>query len=96
MPNKNSSVVKVNHNFQVTIPAGIRKKYDIEEGDLIEARETKRGILLKPKLLLDKLPEVELSKKGEKMLQEALDEIKQGKVSGPYDNINDLLKDLKK
>jgi len=90
------SIVKVNQNFQVTIPALIRKKYDIDEGDLIEASDTAKGILLKPKMLLDKLPEVELSEKGEKMLKESLDDFKAGRFSGPYDNINDLLRDLKK
>lgn len=96
MPKTDSAIVKVNQNFQVTIPAPIRKKCHIEEGDLVEARYIKGAVVLKPKILLDKLPEVELSKKGEKMLQEALDDIKQGKVSGPYDNVDDLLRDLKK
>jgi len=91
-----SSIVKVNQNFQVTIPSVIRKKYDIDEGDFVEAVDTKQGILLKPKMFLDKMPEVELSKKGEKMLRQGLADIKAGRVSGPYNNINDLLKDLKK
>lgn len=90
------SIVKVNQNFQVTIPAVIRKKYNIIKKDLVEILDTKQGILLKPKILLDKLPEVELSVKAEKMLQEGLNDIKQSKVSGPYDNIADLLIDLKK
>jgi len=90
------SIVKVNQNFQVTIPAIIRKKYDIDEGDLIEASATEQGILLKPKLLLDKLPEVELSKKDEEMLKESLNDIKKGYLSGPYNNIDDLLANLKK
>ena len=96
MTNIVSSIVKINQNFQVTIPVSVRKKSNIEKGDLIEVCHTKRGILLKPKLLLDKLPEVELSKKSEKIVQEAFDDIKQGKVSGPYNNIEDFLKDIKK
>lgn len=87
------SIVKVDQNYQITIPAIIRKEYNIDEGDLIEACSTKQGILLKPKLLLDKLPEVELSKKGEKMLKEALDDIKAGRYK-QFDNVEDLIRDL--
>lgn len=92
MPNT-YPLVKVNRNFQITIPASIRKEYDIEEGDFVEARDTKRGILLKPKLLLDKLPEVELSKKGEVMLKESLEDFKTGRYK-QFDNVRDLIKDL--
>jgi AbrB family looped-hinge helix DNA binding protein len=95
MANAQSSIVKVNHNFQVTIPVPIRRKYDIEEGDLIEARETREGILLKPKLLLDKLPNVELSKKGEKMLKEAIEDFKTGRYK-QFENVEDLIEDLHK
>ncbi|PIP17285.1 MAG: hypothetical protein COX44_00675 [Candidatus Portnoybacteria bacterium CG23_combo_of_CG06-09_8_20_14_all_37_13] len=90
------SIIKVNQNFQVTIPAIIRKKYNIDGGDLIEASATEQGILLKPKLLLDKLPEVELSEKGKKMLRESLNDIRKGCLSGPYNNTDDLLANLKK
>jgi len=38
------SIIKVNQNFQVTIPAIIRKKYNIDGGDLIEASATEQGI----------------------------------------------------
>ncbi len=34
---------------QATIPLGLRRKYGIEEGSRLEAIETGRGILLKPR-----------------------------------------------
>jgi AbrB family looped-hinge helix DNA binding protein len=45
-------IIKVNRKYQVTIPASIRKKYHIQEGDFVEAVDTKEGILLKPWAIL--------------------------------------------
>jgi AbrB family looped-hinge helix DNA binding protein len=44
MPKK----VKVGMRGQVVIPIKLRKKYNIEEGIIIEIDETTEGLLLKP------------------------------------------------
>ncbi|KKT52083.1 MAG: hypothetical protein UW45_C0055G0004 [Parcubacteria group bacterium GW2011_GWC2_44_22] len=54
---------------------------------------TKR-IYIKPQKLTDEEDYVELSETGEKMLQEALAEVKAGKAAGPFDNVEDLMADL--
>ena len=41
-------LVKIKGNFQVTIPASIRKKWDIAVGDYFKVEESGNGILLKP------------------------------------------------
>jgi AbrB family looped-hinge helix DNA binding protein len=43
-----SETVKVGKRGQVVIPKKLRKKYNIEEGIIIEIDETKEGLLLKP------------------------------------------------
>lgn len=43
-----SETVKVGMRGQVVIPKKLRKKYNIEEGIIIEIDETKEGLLLKP------------------------------------------------
>ncbi len=43
-----SEKVKVGLRGQVVIPKKLRKKYNIEEGIIIEIDETKEGLLLKP------------------------------------------------
>jgi AbrB family looped-hinge helix DNA binding protein len=43
-----SETVKVGMRGQVVIPKKLRKKYNIEEGIIIEIEETKEGLLLKP------------------------------------------------
>jgi len=44
MPEK----VKVGMRGQVVIPKKLRKKFNIEEGIIIEINETEEGLLLKP------------------------------------------------
>jgi AbrB family looped-hinge helix DNA binding protein len=43
-----SETVKVGKRGQIVIPKKLRKKYNIEEGIIIEIDETKEGLLLKP------------------------------------------------
>ena len=43
------SEVIVKNKGQVTIPAKVRKKYNIDEGTRLEIVETEEGITLKPK-----------------------------------------------
>jgi AbrB family looped-hinge helix DNA binding protein len=43
-----SEKVKVGMRGQVVIPIKLRKKYNIEEGIIIEINETNEGLLLKP------------------------------------------------
>jgi AbrB family looped-hinge helix DNA binding protein len=43
-----SEKVKVGMRGQVVIPKKLRKKFNIEEGIIIEIGETKEGLLLKP------------------------------------------------
>ncbi len=43
-----SEKVKVGMRGQVVIPKKLRKKYNIEEGIIIEINETSEGLLLKP------------------------------------------------
>lgn len=98
-------VVKVNKNFQVTIPASVRKKLNISAGDFLEATVTEDGILYKAKELVDRdisdywrqkseeAGESELSESGKLKVESALAEMEAGK-SKEFDNVDDLMKDL--
>ncbi len=98
-------IVKVNRNFQVTIPASVRRQLDISKGDYLEAIATRDGILYRVKDLVDRdiseyweqraqeEGESELSRSGERKLREALLEGEQGEVE-EFDNIEDLIEDL--
>lgn len=47
-------LVTVKPKFQVTIPAKLRRRIDLHEGDLMEATIVKDGILLRPKEVVDR------------------------------------------
>lgn len=54
----------------------------MKEGDILEAEMKENHMVLKPKILIDKIPEseFELSKQGKKKVKEALKDIKKGAV----------------
>ena len=49
-----STLGKIQRNFQVTIPAAIRKKAKIKEGDLVDFEVTPEGVLIKPQETIDR------------------------------------------
>ena len=48
------SLVTVKPKFQVTIPAKLRDRIDLHEGDLMEATIVEGGILLRPQEVVDR------------------------------------------
>lgn len=88
-------LVQVREKAQITIPSKIRKTIGIKQGDYLEAEVEDNKIVLIPKILLDKAEAVTLSKKGEEMLQEALEDVKKGKVK-EFKNVEELIHDLHK
>lgn len=84
-------LVKVLRNGQITMPKELRRVLRIKEGDILEIRLEKSGVLLKPKVLVDK--ESVLSKKGETKLKEALEEYKRGKVKS-FRRVQDLIEEI--
>lgn len=87
------SLVQVRGKAQITLPSKIRKALGIKEGDYLEAEVEDNKIVLIPKILLDKAEAVTLSKEGEEMLKEALEDVKKGKVK-EFKNVEELIDDL--
>lgn len=84
-------LVRVLRNGQITMPKGFRKVLGIKEGDVLEASLGKTGVLLKPKVLVDR--ESILSKKGERKVKEALDAYRKGEARS-FKNAGDLIHEL--
>jgi len=82
-------IVKVRENFQITLPAAIRKRFKIAVGDYVEAEGTKEGIMRSEEAWFY----TEEWQKGEREADEA---IAKGEAVGPFENIRDALKALKK
>ena len=89
------SLVQVREKAQITIPSKIRKALGIKKGDYLEAEIEDNKIVFVPKILIDKAEPVTLSKKGEEMLKEALEDVKKGRVK-KFENVEGLIDDLHK
>ncbi|MBA7711795.1 hypothetical protein ES703_120761 [subsurface metagenome] len=87
------SLVQVREKAQITIPSKIRKALGIKKGDYLEAEVEDNRIVFVPKVLIDKAKPVTLSKKGEEMLKEALEDVKKGRVK-KFENVEELIDDL--
>jgi len=89
------SLVQVREKAQITIPSKIRKTLGIKKGDYLEAEVEDNRIVFVPKVLIDKAEAVTLSKKGEEMLKEALEDVKKSRVK-KFENVEELIDDLHK
>jgi AbrB family looped-hinge helix DNA binding protein len=47
-------LVKIKHKGQMTIPAEIRDRLQLQQGDLLEATTDGRSVILTPKALVDR------------------------------------------
>ncbi len=87
------ALVKVTRNAQVTLPLRVRKRLGIEEGDYLDVTVERNKVVMAPKVLLPKLPPVTLSERGEQMLEEALEDVRTGRVK-QHDSVDSLLREL--
>ncbi len=71
-------ITKLGPKYQVTIPKLVREALKLETGDILEVRVAGRAVVLHPKILVDREPELERD------LAEAEGDIKSGRVYGPY------------
>ncbi|MBI1940602.1 MAG: AbrB/MazE/SpoVT family DNA-binding domain-containing protein [Acidobacteria bacterium] len=76
--------VKVKSKFQVTLPKPVRKKARLKVGDYLEAKVEGKKITLTPQGII------------ERHLAEALEDIREGRVYGPFDSVEDMLQSLRK
>lgn len=86
-------VVKVGRSRQVVIPKEIWDQLDLEAGDYFEVEVEEGRIVFIPKKLLSKEELWYWSKEGQAEINQALQEIKQGKAK-EFDNVEDLIDDL--
>jgi len=75
-------IVKVKNKYQIVIPEEIRKEANINIGDFLEVKNTKDGIRLEPKVLVDR------------EFIGALKEFKLAKTLGPFRNSKEMFKFL--
>ena len=84
---------KVTRHGQITLPASVRERLGIEEGDLVEIDvEDERAVLI-PKKLVDKSQAYFWTRKWQESERAADEDIKAGRVK-TFDSVDELIKDL--
>ena len=84
---------KVTRHGQITLPASVRERLGIEEGDLVEIDvEDERAVLI-PKKLVDKNQAYFWTRKWQEGERAADEDIKAGRVK-TFDSADELIKDL--
>ena len=87
-----STLVKVQHKGQVTIPTRLRSQAGISEGDLVEASFERGKIVLTPKLVIDRFRFSAADSEYTPAQRRAIDtrlakadeDIKSGRLYGPF------------
>jgi AbrB family looped-hinge helix DNA binding protein len=90
------TLAKVRGRYQITLPTTIRKKFNIVAGDFIDIEERPGGFFLKPVKMISHDQEYFYTKEWQANEAEADEDIRNGDLIGPFDNIGDALKALKK
>ena len=93
---KKFSRITLGKKREITIPAKTIKRMGIMPGAKLELRESKEGILLTP--AKRKVPRDQkwfYTPRRQKMMQEAYEDVKKGRLRGPFDNVEEFLKDLR-
>ena len=81
---------------QVTIPKEIVDQFNLEEGNKLEFIPEKDGIKIRPVVTIPKSQLFFWTERWQKGEKEADEDIKAGRVSGPYQDIDKLEEDLEK
>ena len=84
---------KVTRHGQITLPASVRKKLGVNEGDIIEIEVVDERAMLVPKKLVDKSQAYFWAKEWQEGEREAELDIKSGHVR-VFDSAEELIKEL--
>lgn len=87
------TLVRVKTKAQVTLPLKVRQALGIQEGDYLEVSVEGNRIVLIPRAVVDKFPSVTLSEKGQQMLEEALDDLREGRTKA-HGDVDSLIEEL--
>ena len=86
-------MLRVREKAQITLPVTMRRALGIKEGDFLEAEIQGNKLMLTPQVFVAKSEPVTLSRRGEQMLEEALDDIRAGRVK-EADDVESMIAEL--
>ena len=89
-----TKTIQIRGHGQITIPKRIRELFNLEDGDVLVIEEREDGILMKPRKLLDPTQAWFWTEEWQKKERQAAEDIKTGRVSGPFKGVEELRKHL--
>jgi AbrB family looped-hinge helix DNA binding protein len=89
-------ISKLGQRRQVVIPKQIWDALGLESGDYVEVQQVKGTVVIKPKKLVDAEDVLTPEQKAviDAGIAEGLEDIKQGRVYGPFDSVDAMLGSL--
>ena len=90
-----ADVAKIQRNYQVTLPASVRKKINLKVGDLVRVEATEEGILLRPVETVDRAQAWFWSKQWQEEERKVEEDIRKGRVKASK-SVGGFLKDIDK
>jgi AbrB family looped-hinge helix DNA binding protein len=98
-----TALVKIQRKGQMTLPSRLRSAIGVAEGDLVEASVERGKIVLTPKLVVDRckppIADDEYTPAQRRIidarLAEGLEDIKQGRVHGPFATHKEMMNSLR-
>ena len=70
------AISKLGQRRQVVIPKDICEAFDLREGDFVEVKQSKAGVLIRPKRLVD--PDDVLSPEEEALVRKGAEQVRRG------------------
>jgi bifunctional DNA-binding transcriptional regulator/antitoxin component of YhaV-PrlF toxin-antitoxin module len=94
---KSVSRVKLGGRGRVTIPTAIVKRLRLKHGDELNIGvfESDQAIVLAPRRSIPKEQEWYYTPRWQKMMREAFDDVKHGRLLGPFKSAEDLIQELR-
>lgn len=89
-------IMRLGQRRQVVIPKDICEDLGLEEGDFVEVTAIQGQVIIKPKKLVDADEVLTPEQRAfiDKRLSKGLEDIKRGRVYGPFDSADAMLESL--
>ncbi len=88
-------VLQIRRNFQITLPAAVRKRLHLNIGDILETEVKNDKIIIVPKKTIDAEQAWFWTKEWQEAEREAEDDIKNSRVK-KFKTVEELIEDLDK
>ena len=87
--------VKLGTRRQITIPKETIKRLGLTPGEELELVESEELIVLVPRKRIPKDQEWYYTDEWQRMMREAFEDLKAGRMAGPFESAEDLIKELR-